>query len=63
MIFSAAQTRPRRDIVLLNAAAALGVADDDLAVALAKARECIDNGRALATLEAWIAKTNSFVRG
>lgn len=61
-VLSGADQGPRRDIVLLNAAAALGVANDDLAVGLAKARECIDNGRALATLEAWIAKTNSFVR-
>ncbi|MBP6469288.1 MAG: anthranilate phosphoribosyltransferase [Chloroflexi bacterium] len=61
-ILSGADQGPRRDIVLLNAAAALGVADDDLSAGLARARECIDNGRALATLEAWITKTNSFVR-
>lgn len=62
-ILSGTDQGPRRDIVLLNAAAALGVADDDLAAGLARARACIDNGRALATLEAWIAKTNSFVKG
>ena len=61
-ILSGQDQGPRRDIVLLNAAAALSVADDDLAVGLAKARDCIDNGRALATLEAWITKTNSFTR-
>jgi len=59
-ILSGADRGPRRDIVLLNAAAALGVADDDWLASLEKARASIDNGRALATLEAWIAKTNSF---
>lgn len=60
-ILSGQDQGPRRDIVLLNAAAALGVSDDDLAVGLAKARDSIENGRALATLEAWIEKTNSFI--
>jgi anthranilate phosphoribosyltransferase len=47
-------------VVLLNAAAALSLADGDLAAGLAKAQETIDNGRALAALEAWVVKTNSF---
>ena len=59
-ILSGKDRGPRRDIVLLNAAAALAVADDDLPAGLEKARASIDNGRALATLEAWIEKTNSF---
>ncbi len=47
---------PRRDVVLLNAAAALlaaGVADD-LAHGIALARESIDEGRAIAALDALI---------
>jgi anthranilate phosphoribosyltransferase len=46
---------PRRDLVVLNAAAGLVVAGTtpDLASAIARAEETIDSGRALATLEAW----------
>jgi anthranilate phosphoribosyltransferase len=51
---------PRRDIVLLNAAAALSLDDQDLGAGLEKARESIDSGRALRTLEEWIEMTNSF---
>lgn len=51
---------PRRDIVLLNAAASLAVEQGNLAEGLRLAREAIDSGRALATLDAWVAKTNSF---
>lgn len=48
---------PRRDITLLNAAAGLIVCElaADLPSALALAAETIDNGRALATLNAWRA--------
>jgi len=44
---------PRRDVVLLNAAAALVVADKvvDLAAGVAEAAAAIDDGRALAVLE------------
>lgn len=49
---------PRRDIVLLNAAAVLGVADNNWQRGLALARESIDSGAALETLERWIEKTN-----
>jgi anthranilate phosphoribosyltransferase len=48
---------PRRDVVLMNAGAALlaaGVAPD-LAAAIALARESIDSGRALAALEQLVA--------
>jgi anthranilate phosphoribosyltransferase len=50
-----------RDIVLLNAAAALSIDHNDMAGGLAAAREAIDSGKALAALNAWIAKTNSFL--
>ena len=50
----AGQTGPRRDVVLMNAAAALLAAGkaSDLAEGVALARESIDSGRALAALEA-----------
>lgn len=51
---------PRRDIVLLNAAAALSIDDNDWQAGLAAARESIDSGAAVRMLDAWIAKTNSF---
>lgn len=59
-ILSGKDQGPRRDIVLLNAAAALALSCNDLAAGLEEARESIDEGHALRTLEAWIEKTNSF---
>lgn len=50
----------RRDIALLNAAAALSLEADELADGLARARESLDSGAALRTLEAWVAKTRSY---
>ena len=51
------ETGPRRDVVLLNAAAALWVADaaKDLAGGLELARESLDSGGARARLEALVA--------
>jgi len=48
---------PARDIVVLNAAAALMVADlvDDLAMGVALAQAVIDDGRAAAALERFVA--------
>ncbi len=54
-------TGPRRDIVLLNAAATLSVQSDDMQAGLAAAIQSIDSGAAWRTLEAWVAKTNSFM--
>ena len=51
---------PRRDIVLLNAAATLSVANDDLQAGLTQAWESLESGNALKTLDAWVAKTNRF---
>jgi anthranilate phosphoribosyltransferase len=59
-ILSGEDTGPCRDIVLLNAAAALSVEHNDLAAGLAAAREAIDSGKALAMLETWVEKTNSY---
>ena len=55
------ETGPSRDIVLLNAAAALLVADkvETLSQGVELARASIDQGKALASLGALIAATNS----
>jgi anthranilate phosphoribosyltransferase len=60
-ILSGQDTGRRRDIVLLNAAATLSVENDDLQAGLTAARESIESGAALKTLDAWVAKTNSYV--
>ena len=59
-ILSGQEQGPRRDIVVLNAAAVLSVESGDWPAALARSRESIDSGAALRTLEAWIEKTNGF---
>ena len=51
---------PRRDIVLLNAAAALSLESGDWAGGLAAARHSIDSGAALRTLDKWVWMTNNF---
>lgn len=51
---------PKRDVVLLNAAAALSLESGDLQAGLASARESLDSGAALDCLERYIAKTHSF---
>lgn len=52
---------PRRDIVLLNAAGALSLDQNDWEIGLAEARESIDSGASLQVLESWIEKTNSYL--
>ena len=54
------ETGPRRDIVTLNAGAALWVAEaaDSLAAGLELARKSIDSGRAAGRLEALVAATH-----
>ena len=53
----AGESGPRRDVVLLNAGAALEVAGraDTLADGIALAAETIDSGAAAATLDRWVA--------
>jgi len=57
----AGEPGPHRDVVLLNAAAALEVADvaGDLHEGLALGGAAVDDGRAAATLERWIAVSNA----
>ncbi|MBX3057382.1 MAG: anthranilate phosphoribosyltransferase [Anaerolineae bacterium] len=59
-ILSGKDKGPRRDIVLLNAAATLSVDSDDLRAGLATAVQAIDSGAALHALEAWVKMSNSF---
>jgi anthranilate phosphoribosyltransferase len=59
-ILSGTDQGARRDIVLLNAAAALSVSCNDWAAGLKEARESLESGAALYVLEKWIEKTNSF---
>lgn len=59
-ILSGKDRGPRRDIVLLNAAAALSIDGNDFPAGLAQAREAIDSGKAMAVLNAWIERTNRF---
>ncbi len=59
-ILSGKDRGPRRDIVLLNAAAVLSIGWGDWQVGLEEARKSIDSGAAQQTLDSWIAKTNHF---
>ncbi len=59
-ILSGKDQGPRRDLVLLNAAATLSVECHDFKAGLEEARESIDSGKALQTLEQWVEMTNSF---
>jgi anthranilate phosphoribosyltransferase len=59
-ILSGKDQGSRRDIVLLNAAAALSVECNEWAAGLAEARESIDSGAALNALNRWVEKTNSY---
>jgi anthranilate phosphoribosyltransferase len=53
-------TGPKRDVVLLNAGAALSTQTGDLASGLAQATQSLESGAALAVLDRYIAKTQSF---
>ena len=61
-ILSGADRGPRRDVVALNAAAALvvGGKEKDLKAALARANEAIDSGKAARVLDALVAKSQGF---
>jgi anthranilate phosphoribosyltransferase len=56
----AGETGPCRDVVLLNAASALQIAGaaDSWGTGIAAAADAIDNGKAAAVLEQWIAVSN-----
>ncbi len=60
-ILSGHDRGPRRDIVLLNAAATLSLNSRGLEEGIAEAAQSIDSGAALGLLDEWLAKTNSYV--
>ncbi|MEM7539497.1 MAG: anthranilate phosphoribosyltransferase [Chloroflexota bacterium] len=51
---------PKRDIVLLNAAAGLSTDSGDIEAGLATAKESLDSGAAMNMLNAFVAKTQSY---
>lgn len=51
----------RRDVVVLNAAAVLSLESGDWESGLETARQAIDSGAALGTLESWLAMTQHFL--
>ena len=53
-------TGPKRDVVLLNAAAALSTETGDIAGGLVRARESLESGAALEVLKRYVAKTRAF---
>lgn len=59
-ILSGRDTSPRRDIVLLNAAAALYLANPNWPAALSQARQSLESGAAHQKLEDWIRQTNYY---
>ncbi|NOZ29194.1 MAG: anthranilate phosphoribosyltransferase [Chloroflexi bacterium] len=59
-ILSGEERGPRRDVVLLNAAAALATGTGDLRVGLERAREVLDSGAALRKLDAFVELSQSF---
>jgi anthranilate phosphoribosyltransferase len=59
-ILSGEDHGPRRDIVLLNAAAAIYLVNGGWHASVEEAKRAIDSGAALQTLEEWIAKTRSY---
>lgn len=64
-ILSGADRGPKRDVVALNAAAALvvGGKEKDLRAGLVRANESIDSGKALRTLDDLVAKSQGFKNG
>ncbi len=56
-VLSGEERGPRRDVVLLNAAAVFSVESGDWAAGLATAETTIDSGAALDVLERWIDRT------
>ena len=59
-LLSGELTGPKRDVVLLNAAAALSLDTGDFQAGLQTARESLDSGAALQCLDRYITKTRSY---
>ena len=59
-LLSGEDQSPRRDVVLLNAAAALVAEDGDFPAAITEARQSLESGAALDKLERLTAMSQSF---
>lgn len=59
-VLSGNDKSPRRDVVLLNAAAALAAEDDDFPAAISEAHHSLNSGAALAKLNRLVEKSQSF---
>jgi anthranilate phosphoribosyltransferase len=59
-LLSGEDQTPRRDVVLLNAAAALAAEDGDFPAAIVEARQSLESGAALAKLNHLMMKSQSF---
>ncbi len=59
-LFSGEDKSARRDVVLLNAAAALSAEDGDFSAAIAEGRESLDRGAALSKLNHLMMKSQSY---
>ncbi|MDT8305024.1 MAG: anthranilate phosphoribosyltransferase [Anaerolineae bacterium] len=61
-VLSGEERGPRRDVVLLNAAAVFSIEDGNWESGLTRAAGAIDSGAALDVLERWIARTQHAAR-
>ncbi len=61
-ILAGAVTGPMRDVVVLNAAAALAVEDGNIAAQIPVVEKSIDDGRALEILDRFVAKSQELAR-
>ncbi len=59
-ILTGREMGPKRDVVLLNAGAALGLVDGGISEGIQKAKDSIDSGAALDTLERYVNKTQRY---
>jgi len=61
-LFQGIDTGPKRDVLLLNAGAALAVESGDLAAGIEEARQSLDSGKALDKLERFIEFSQKMVK-
>jgi anthranilate phosphoribosyltransferase len=61
-LLSGEDRSPRRDVVLLNAAAAIASIDGDMQSALSGAENSLDSGAALASLQALVSMSQAFAQ-
>jgi len=62
LLLEGKDTQSRRDVILLNAAAAIATEDGDFPAALSEARQALESGAALARLDQLSAMSQSFAQ-